>query len=148
MFIYFQLKSIKAWGIHVNKVFWCSGYHCCKTYFNKIWTQVVHKFKSCSCRWFAMLRISRKDPSWKYCGTPLVRQPFRKNSLLSSSRFEGLGVFTWNPRSLFSGVMFLRNFSLNLRNLMQYIYLKMRSFFLLRRSCFIVWMVAKVHLKY
>ena len=27
---------------------WCSGYYCCTNPFNKAWTQVLHKFKSCS----------------------------------------------------------------------------------------------------
>ena len=29
---------------------WCSGYHYCTTSFNKAWTQVLHRFKSCSQR--------------------------------------------------------------------------------------------------
>ena len=29
---------------------WCRGYHCCTTSFNKAWTQVRRKFKSCSRR--------------------------------------------------------------------------------------------------
>ena len=27
---------------------WCSGYYYCTTSFNKAWTQVLHRFKSCS----------------------------------------------------------------------------------------------------
>ena len=40
----------------------CNGYHCCTTSFNKAWTQVLHRFKSCSqyvraSWWWASLTI-------------------------------------------------------------------------------------------
>ena len=41
---------------------WCSGYHYCTTSLNEAWTQVLHRFKSCSQRvkdsqWWRSLRI-------------------------------------------------------------------------------------------
>ena len=41
---------------------WCSGYHYCTTWFNKAWTQVQRKFKSClwsvgDSRWWGSLAI-------------------------------------------------------------------------------------------
>ena len=41
---------------------WCSGYHCCTTSFNKPWTQVLRRIKSCSrrvgdSRWWESLTV-------------------------------------------------------------------------------------------
>ena len=41
---------------------WCSGYHYCTTSFNKVWTQVLRRFKSCSqhvgdLRWWGSLTM-------------------------------------------------------------------------------------------
>ena len=41
---------------------WCSGYHYCTTSFNKAWTQVLRRFKSCSrrvgdSRWWGSLTV-------------------------------------------------------------------------------------------
>ena len=45
-----------------NLVPWCRGYHCCTTSFNKAWTHVLHRFKSCSrrvrdSRWWGSLTM-------------------------------------------------------------------------------------------
>ena len=45
---------------------WCSGYHYCTTSFNKAWTQVLRRFKSCSprvgdSRWWGSLTMSRLE---------------------------------------------------------------------------------------
>ena len=42
---------------------WCSGYHYCTTSFNKPWTQVLRRFKSCSrrvgdSRWWGSLTMA------------------------------------------------------------------------------------------
>ena len=33
------------WLLSFSLAPWCSGYHYCKTSFNKAWTQVLHRFK-------------------------------------------------------------------------------------------------------
>ena len=46
---------------------WCSGYRYCTFSFGKAWTQVLHRFKSCSqfVKRFVMVRISGNGPGWK-----------------------------------------------------------------------------------
>ena len=48
---------------------WCSGYHYCTTSFNKAWTQVLRRFKSClwcvgDLRWWGSLKIRLNAFRW------------------------------------------------------------------------------------
>ena len=50
---------------------WCSGYHYCTTSFNKAWTQVLCRFKSCSwhaedSRWWVSLMMVTAGNKAKY----------------------------------------------------------------------------------
>ena len=41
---------------------WCSGYHYCTSSFKKVWTQVLHRFKTCSqhardLQWWGSLKM-------------------------------------------------------------------------------------------
>ena len=41
------LRWLKMEHLNYFVALWCSGYHYCTTSFNKAWTQVLHRFKSC-----------------------------------------------------------------------------------------------------
>ena len=56
---------------------WCSGYHYCTTSFNKAWTQVLHRFKSC-------LRHVRDSRWWG--SLTMVRLEIRLNAFCRSTR--------------------------------------------------------------
>ena len=65
---------------------WCSGYRYCTTSFNKAWTQVLRRFKSCSrrvgdSRWWGSLTVVPAGNK----ATPFVGQPYHKNNSSSSS---------------------------------------------------------------
>ena len=48
--IFFQIRYKEVLNI-CEKLYvapWCSGYHYCTTSFNKVWTQALCRFKSCS----------------------------------------------------------------------------------------------------
>ena len=66
---------------------WCSGYDYSTTSFNKVWTQILRRLKSCSqcvrdLRWWGSLTMV---PAGNKAKTPFVGQPFRKNNSSSSS---------------------------------------------------------------
>ena len=54
----FRVEHILCWAnLHNTKYVlfyqvapWCSGYHYCTTSFNKVWTRILRRFKSCSGR--------------------------------------------------------------------------------------------------
>ena len=49
-----KLDYLKIWKIMFSRTScfvapWCSGYQCCTNSFNNAWTQVLHRFTSCTC---------------------------------------------------------------------------------------------------
>ena len=62
----------------------------CVTLFNKLWTQVLRRFKSflAACWRFPMVRTSNNGCYWKYSLLPFIGQPFRKNSSSLTHSFQ------------------------------------------------------------
>ena len=74
-------------AIYKHVVLWCNGYHYCTTSFNKAWTQVLRRFKSCSrrvgnLRWWRSLAMI---PAGNKAKRLNVGQPFHENNSSSSS---------------------------------------------------------------
>ena len=62
---YLQGKKMYLFKFHLKSSYvapWCSGYHYCKTSFDKDWTQALCRFKSClwrvgDSRWWGSLTV-------------------------------------------------------------------------------------------
>ena len=78
-----QLHLKWLWLLHniIQVVPWCSGYDYCTISFNKAWTQVLHRFKSCSqyvedSWWWGFLTMVPAGNK----ATPFVGQPCKKKN--------------------------------------------------------------------
>ena len=73
------LHSLVLLFYYQNVAPWCSGYHHCTTSFNKAWTQLLRRFKTCSqcagnLRWWESLAIVPAGNKVKRLSQPSIPQ--------------------------------------------------------------------------
>ena len=95
---------------------WCSGYHCYTTSLNKVWTQVLHRIKSCSrrvrnSRWWGSLTMVPAGNKAKRLSsvnhtTKTIHHHHHQSSILNK---DSVASFFFCNLFKFFKVAFLRN---------------------------------------